>query len=117
VAEACRLSRQDVVAALDAVRPPISLQEARSNQNGDRQELEESLSSPVEIGEEVLDRLTLIKLLESLPQRLSYILRCRYFAERTQADLAMELGISQVQVSRLEKKALAMLRKEMGEVS
>ena len=110
VAEACRLSRQEVVAALDAVRPPISLQEPRSNQKGDCLELGETICSQLEIGDTVLDRLTLVRLLEALPERLSYILRCRYFAERTQSDLALELGVSQVQISRLEKKALSLLR-------
>lgn len=117
IAAACSLRREEVLAALDAVRSPMSLQEPRFNQNGDRQEFGETLPSQIEIGEAVLDRLTLVRLLESLPDRLSYILRCRYFAERTQTELALELGVSQVQVSRLEKKALKLLRQQAELIS
>ncbi|MDO4732167.1 MAG: sigma-70 family RNA polymerase sigma factor [Bacillota bacterium] len=113
VAEACSLTSADVIAALHALSPPLSLQECRVSQGGDRQELGDSLQSQIEVGEELLDRLTLVKLLESLPERLAYILRGRYFAERTQSELALELGVSQVQISRLEKKALALLREEI----
>lgn len=113
VAAAAQLSREEVVAALDAVRPPLSLQDPHCNANGDRMELGDAIRSHIEIGEDVLDRLTVIKLLEALPERLAYILRCRYFAERTQNELAVELGVSQVQISRLEKKALSLLKEKI----
>ena len=113
LAAAAQLSREEVVAALDAVRPPLSLQDPHCNANGDRMELGDAIRSHIEIGEDVLDRLTVIKLLEALPERLAYILRCRYFAERTQNELAVELGVSQVQISRLEKKALSLLKEKI----
>ena len=52
---------------------------------------------------------------EELPERLSYIVRGRYFEEKTQTALAKELNISQVQISRLEKKALALIKEKMKE--
>ncbi len=60
--------------------------------------------------EKLLDHMLLSELLKSLPDSEQRLLRMRYFEERTQNEVAAELGISQVQVSRLEKKILLKLR-------
>lgn len=116
MAALCQISREEAVAALEAVRPPVSLQAPRGGAAGEGMELGEALRSELEIGDELLDRLTVLRGLESLPERLAHILRSRYFAERTQKDLAEELGVSQVQISRLERKALAMLKEVIQEI-
>ena len=111
VAEACALSREQAVAALNAVRPVASINEPRILPSGEGEELGESICSKIgEIDDFAIDRMTLLKALEALPERLSYILRCRYFAGMTQSEVAREIGVTQVQVSRLEKKALVLIR-------
>lgn len=118
LAEATGLSQEQVVTALEAVQPPLSIQEPRYGPSGDAISLEETLpDQELDIGDQLVDKLTLLALVEELPERLAYVLRCRYFADRTQADLAREMGISQVQVSRLEKKALSLIRERLTEAS
>ncbi len=60
--------------------------------------------------EEVVNRLLLEKLLNELDEREKSLIRLRYFENRTQMQVAGDLGMSQVQVSRLEKKALLRMR-------
>lgn len=62
--------------------------------------------------EEVLNRLLLQELLEDLDGQERQLIRLRYFEERTQADIAARLGISQVQVSRMEKRILKRMRSQ-----
>ena len=63
-------------------------------------------------GEELLNRLLLEELLETLPAQERQLLYLRYFQEETQAVIAGKMGISQVQVSRLEKKFLQKLKRQ-----
>ena len=61
----------------------------------------------------MVNRLLLEDMLKSLEGRERQLIYMRYFQEKTQAAIAREMGISQVQVSRLEKKILGKLRKKM----
>lgn len=63
--------------------------------------------------EQLLNHLLLKQLLETLPDKERELITMRYFQERTQSEVAARLGISQVQVSRLEKKILFRMREEM----
>ena len=64
-------------------------------------------------GEELVNRIVLKKLLDELKDKERLIIKLRYFSDKTQAQVAESLGISQVQVSRLEKKILLRLREKM----
>ena len=64
--------------------------------------------------EAVLNRMVIEQLMELLDEREQNLIRCRYFENRTQSETAKELGMTQVQVSRLEKKILLCLRKNLG---
>lgn len=61
--------------------------------------------------ESVLDHLVLLQLLEELPEADRKLIKMRYLQDQTQAEVARNLGVSQVQVSRLEKKILREMRK------
>lgn len=63
--------------------------------------------------EQLLNHLLLSQLLDSLPEKERNLIKMRYFQEKTQSEVALCLGISQVQVSRLEKKILLHMREEM----
>ena len=54
------------------------------------------------------------QIMEELPEKERTLIRMRYFEERTQTDIAAKLGISQVQVSRMEKKILASMKKKLA---
>ncbi len=63
--------------------------------------------------EKVLDRIVLKEVLETLEAKERTIIYLRYFAGKTQAEIGKKMGMSQVQVSRTEKKVLERMRKEM----
>jgi len=64
--------------------------------------------------EDTIDKLALNEIIASLNEREQQIIKLRYFNDRTQTDIAKELGISQVQVSRMEKRILKILRDKLG---
>jgi len=73
----------------------------------------DKIQSKKDESEEVLNRITLEKLLQELAGRERALIQKRYFEEKTQVQVAKELEMSQVQVSRLEKKILASMRKKI----
>ena len=88
--------------ALNAAQLPVSLTSIEDD--GER-------DIPVESHEEqISDRLALRQVLYALPEKDRHLLECRYFQRKTQVETAKQLGISQVQVSRREKKLLLQLR-------
>ncbi len=114
LAEACSITEEEALAALEAMRPPLSIQEIRYY--GDHSSV--SLGDILPDDEAVFDTrlvesMDLQQYIDALPARLASIVRGRYFEERTQAEMAKRLGVSQVQISRLEKQALAMIRDRM----
>lgn len=114
LADDCALPREQVLAATEAMRPLISISDMLLDNQGERERKEDTLSQlSVDDNEQMVERLNMAKMLEELPDRLAYILRGRYFEEKTQAALARELSLSQVQISRLEKKALSLIKEKM----
>lgn len=107
IAEALGVTPQRVALALGALRRPLSL---TGGEEG------EQLEIPVEATEEqTAERLTLYAIMDRMEGRDRQLIWCRYFKGMTQAKTAEELGMTQVQVSRREKKLLAYMRSEFGE--
>ena len=109
LAEDTGLTPEEIAAAETAVEPVISLQ-AETGEGG--LTLEGMLSSGQE-EEGLVERLTLRAAISHLPQREQEVLLLRYYRGMTQVNAARVLGVSQVQVSRLERRALERLRKEL----
>jgi len=105
LAETGGVDREELLMALDASRLPLSL-DADAEQGG---QIEEP-SADRDGTEEIVDRVALQQALSSLPGRERQIVICRFFQHRTQQETADILGISQVHVSRLEKKVLKELK-------
>ncbi len=108
LAESLNLSTEQVLAAGDALKPILSLEEPIGKQD-DAPSLGEKLAA-ANNSDHLLNSMMIKDLLAQLPARLAYILKSRYFEDKTQAQIAQKLNISQVQVSRLEKQALSQLR-------
>lgn len=103
---------QEAVFVMDSCKYPVSIYE--SNDDSGRA-LIDRLQSP--FGEdEKLDKMMLGKILSELPPRDKKLILLRYFADKTQSEVARALKVSQVQISRLEKKILAGLRERYGEI-
>ena len=104
---------EELMAALDASSEVESLHKPIYQSDGQEVSLMDPLPWRAEPEEEVLDHLLLKELLGGLEKEERQLIYLRYFADRTQAQAGKELGISQVQVSRLEKKILKSMREQI----
>ena len=104
---------EEVAAALDASRPVCSLSEPVTDDGEDGALRGDTLSAPVSEGAWI-DRLLIKDLLGTLEARERQIIVLRYFKDLTQARVAELIGVSQVQVSRLESRILKRLREQAG---
>ena len=110
LAEHTGLSPEEIAAAETAAEPPVSLQ-AETGEGG--LTLEGMLTAGGE-EEGLVERLTLRAAIADLPEREQQVLLLRYYRGMTQVNAARVLGVSQVQVSRLERRALERLRRELN---
>lgn len=104
---------EELMAALDASSEVESLHKPIYQSDGQEVSLMDRLPWRGEPEEEILDHLLLKELLGGLEKEERQLIYLRYFADRTQAQAGKELGISQVQVSRLEKKILKSMREQI----
>jgi RNA polymerase sporulation-specific sigma factor len=111
--EATKLSREEIAAALEIAQPVSSLQEILHSEDGAAITLEDRVGEEPE--EKWMESLSLREALARLEPRLRLIVEERFFREKTQEEIAARIGISQVQVGRLEKTALKLLRKLLQE--
>lgn len=111
IAEELNISREEVVFALDAIQDPISLFEPIYHDGGDAIYVMDQVSDEKSEDETWLEGIALREAMKKLNDREKLILTLRFFEGRTQMEVADEIGISQAQVSRLEKTALKHMRK------
>ncbi|MFB4160650.1 RNA polymerase sporulation sigma factor SigF [Geomicrobium sp. JSM 1781026] len=113
IAESLDITPEDVVFANEATRTLSSLHETVYENEGDPITLMDQLSDPDD--SKWFEELALRDVVTHLEKRERLIVFLRYYKDQTQSEVAERLGISQVQVSRLEKKILEKMRKEMVE--
>lgn len=108
-------TREQVVGAMEAIVEPISLYEPVFSENGDSLYVIDQLSdtSRDATDESWLENIALREAVRTLTPREQKIIHLRYFKDKTQMEIASEIGISQAQVSRVEKAALEKLRKQL----
>lgn len=112
--EATGISREEIAVAMEATRPLNSLQEIIKEDEGDNL-VREQLIGEDEEHLKWLERFSLREGIARLPERLKYLIQLRFFQELTQSEVALVFGVSQVQICRLEKEALQILRKFLEE--
>lgn len=110
IAEDMGMENEDVVLAIEAAQFPISLFETVGREEYESSELIDYLSSHGEEETGWLESIDLRDALECLPEREQKIIAMRYFQDKTQTEIGGLMGLSQVQVSRLEKRAVTKLR-------
>ncbi|AOT68453.1 RNA polymerase sporulation sigma factor SigG [Geosporobacter ferrireducens] len=113
IAKELNIPREEVVFALDAIQDPISLFEPIYHDSGDAIFVMDQVSDEKSEDETWLEGIALREALRKLSDREKLILTLRFFEGRTQMEVAEEIGISQAQVSRLEKTALKHMRKHI----
>lgn len=112
IAEKLGIEPTEVVFAQEAMRTPASIHETVYENDGDPIYLMDQIAEDENVG--WFDKIALHEILNRLPERERLIVYLRFFKDKTQSDVAKVLGISQVQVSRLEKKILHVIRDELG---
>lgn len=113
LAEKLEVTPEELTQAMEAVRRPDSIDRSVTNSDGKPMLLMDTI--PAENKEDdLILRLCLKQAIMSLPSRERKIIVLRYFKDKTQSEVAGMLGLSQVQISRIEKKVLARIREEIG---
>lgn len=109
------VTREQVAEALDAIVEPVSLYEPVFSENGDSLYVIDQLSDTSRDSSEEswLENIALREAVRTLTPREQKIIALRYYRDKTQMEIAAEIGISQAQVSRLEKAALEKLRRQL----
>lgn len=108
VAEKFNISPDEVVAAIDSSRMPLSIFDKFDDEDDSQELIGKIPSSNSE--DSVLDKIRLSEIIDELSERERKIIVLRYFRDKTQSEIAEQLGVSQVQVSRLENKIIEKLR-------
>ncbi|HBC94082.1 MAG TPA: RNA polymerase sporulation sigma factor SigF, partial [Pelotomaculum sp.] len=109
------LSREEIVNALEAAQTPASIYETLHQDDGDPIYLLDQLKDSEDGETPWLESLSVSELLDKLPERDRQIITWRFFEDKTQADIARRLSLSQVQVSRLERQALKKIKDLMDD--
>ena len=113
IAQALKIPREEVVFAMDAIVEPVSLYDPIYEHGGDTICVMDQVSDHRNTDENWLERIALKEAVKHLGKRERRILALRFYEGKTQMEVSSEVGISQAQVSRLEKNALNTIRKNL----
>ena len=113
IAREIGIAKEDVVFALDAIQDPVSLYEPVYNDGGDAIYVMDQIGDDKNNDESWIEEISLKEAMKRLNQREKRIISLRFFKGKTQMEVAEEIGISQAQVSRLEKSAMEHMKKYM----
>ena len=113
IARELELPREEVVFALDAIVDPVSLFEPVYSEAGDTMCVMDQVRDTKNTDEDWLEHIALKEAMSHLSERARRILALRFCDGKTQMEVSSEIGISQAQVSRLEKNAIKFIRKEI----
>ncbi|WP_018132776.1 RNA polymerase sporulation sigma factor SigG [Effusibacillus pohliae] len=111
ISEAMEVPKEDVVFALDAIQDPVSLFEPIYHDGGDPIYVMDQISDEKNQDSQWVEEIAILEAMQKLNEREKRILSMRFFEGKTQMEVAEEIGISQAQVSRLEKAAISHMQK------
>lgn len=106
-------SKEDIILAMESVVKPMSLYDAVYNDGGDVIYVLDQIKNEKNELENITETLSVMQALEKLSEKEKTIISKRFFENKTQVDLAKEIGVSQAQISRIEKVALARMKKKL----
>ena len=107
------ISREDVVFSLDAIADPVSLNEPVYTDGGDAIYVMDQVQDTRNTDESWLEQIALKDAMDRLTDREKAILSLRYFEGKTQMEVSAHIGISQAQISRLEKNAIQKIKQNL----
>ena len=110
IADEIGIPKEDIVYALDALQAPMSLYEPVYTEGGDTLYVMDQISDKKNKEDHWIEQLSLTEAMKHLSEREREIISLRFFEGKTQMEVASMIGISQAQVSRLEKNALRQMK-------
>lgn len=113
IAKELKIDKKDVDMALEAISDPISLFDPVYHDGADAVFIMDQISDEKNIDENWTESIALSEAIKKLGEREKRIVNLRFFEGKTQMEVAEEVGISQAQVSRLEKSAIDSIRKDI----
>ncbi len=111
IAQELKIPKEEIVMCLDAIQDPVSLQEPVFNDGSESIYVMDQVSDRKNTDEMWSDNINLAEAMKKLNEREKMIIQKRFFSGKTQMEVASEIGISQAQVSRLEKSAIGHIKK------
>lgn len=113
IAERLKIPKEDIAVALDAMNPVESIYQETSLKEKSTLTVLDKLTNDVDESELIVNKLSIKELIETLNEQEKEIILLRYYKEKTQMQVAKILGISQVQVSRIEKRILNSMKMKL----
>ena len=110
IASEIGIAKEEIVYAMDAIQTPVSLFDPVDTEGGDSLYVMDQISDKKNKEENWVESISLREAVERLGERERHIIKLRFYEGKTQMEVANEVGISQAQVSRLEKGALKAMR-------
>lgn len=114
IAKELKISKEEIAVALDSLNPVVSIYEDTYSNDESGISVIDKISNDVDESEQIANRLSIRELIENLNDRDKQIIMLRYYKNKTQMQVAKILGISQVQVSRIEKKILENMKNKLA---
>lgn len=114
IADKFDISPQEVVFAMESAQLPISIYE-KADESDEKSQCMLDKMCAEDKTDDMIDKIMLYAIIDKLTEREKKIIILRYFRDKTQSEIATHLGVSQVQVSRLESKILEKMRKYFNE--
>ena len=111
IAKELKVDKEEIVVSLDAIQDPISLQEPIYNEGSESIYIMDQIKDQKNTDELWAENITISEAMKKLNDREKLIISKRFFDGRTQMEVAEEIGISQAQVSRLEKSAINRIKR------
>ena len=113
IAKELKTSKEEIALALDSLNPVVSIYESTSSKDEDGLNIIDRIKSQKDEAEEIANKITIRDMISSLDDRDKKIILLRYFKNNTQSQVAKIMGISQVQVSRIEKRILDSMKQKI----
>ena len=113
LAKALDLTEEEIILAMDSTTEPMSLYDSVYNDGGDAIYVLDQLKNEKDEMENITETLSVIQALEKLSEKERNIIKRRFFDNKTQIEIAEEIGVSQAQISRIEKAALERMKRRM----
>jgi RNA polymerase sporulation-specific sigma factor len=110
IAENIGVDREDIVSALEAVQSPTSIHDTLYQDDSDPIYILDQLPQEKDLEPSWFEKIALKEVLDKLPEREKRVLLMRFFEDKTQSEIAAQLNLSQVQISRIERAALHRIR-------